>query len=108
LPTPVAVNASHRFKDVPESHTFHDDINWIADYGIAFGCNPPNTDEYGPDDLVMRGQMAPFMKRLATGMGAPAASTSEQIPPDGADPRLSVDLIAPAPGFLVMSGGVGG
>ena len=107
LAVPVTVYASHRFKDVPESHTFHDDIDWIADNGITFGCNPPNNDEYCPDDLVTRGQMAAFMKRLATGMGPRAASATEPNPPDGADYRLSVELAAPAPGVLVISGGVG-
>jgi hypothetical protein len=31
--------------------------------GVTLGCNPPTNDEYCPDDLVTRGQMAAFLKR---------------------------------------------
>jgi hypothetical protein len=63
--TPIAVYASHRFTDVPGSNTFHADIEWLKDNGITFGCNPPANTKYCPDDLVTRGQMAAFLKRLS-------------------------------------------
>jgi hypothetical protein len=62
---PVGVLASHRFNDVPDSHTFHNAIDWMQDHDITVGCNPPANTEYCPDDNVTRGQMAAFMKRLA-------------------------------------------
>lgn len=62
---PVAVFASHQFEDVPGDHTFHADIDWLADNDITRGCNPPANDRYCPDDPVTRGQMGAFMRRLA-------------------------------------------
>jgi hypothetical protein len=65
LAIPAISIAADRFTDVPSSHTFHDDISWLADRGITRGCNPPANDEYCPDDSVTRGQMAAFMRRFA-------------------------------------------
>ncbi len=62
---PLAVFASHQFNDVPNSHTFHNAIDWMKDNDITVGCNPPANTEFCPDDNVTRGQMAAFMKRLA-------------------------------------------
>jgi hypothetical protein len=62
---PAAVYASHQFTDVPDSHTFHNAIDWMKDNNITVGCNPPANTQYCPDDNVKRGQMAAFMKRLA-------------------------------------------
>ena len=62
---PAAVYASHQFTDVPDSHTFHNAIDWMKDNNITVGCNPPANTRYCPDDNVSRGQMAAFMKRLA-------------------------------------------
>jgi hypothetical protein len=50
---------------VPDSHTFHNDIAWLADAGVTKGCNPPANTEFCPDDNVTRGQMGAFMRRLA-------------------------------------------
>lgn len=61
---PTAVWASHQFTDVADSHTFHDDISWMADSGVTLGCTPGG-DMYCPADNVTRGQMAAFMHRLA-------------------------------------------
>lgn len=66
LVVPIAVYASHSFNDVPDSHTFHGDIDWLAEAGVTRGCNPPTNDEFCPDDEVTRGQMAAFLRRLAT------------------------------------------
>lgn len=51
------------FSDVPESHTFHLDVEWLAASGITKGCNPPVNDMYCPDQSVTRGQMAAFLVR---------------------------------------------
>nr|MBO2500993.1 S-layer homology domain-containing protein [Acidimicrobiia bacterium] len=60
----VAV-ASHQFRDVPDDHVFHEDIEWLRDTGLTRGCNPPVNDRFCPDDPVTRGQMAAFMHRFA-------------------------------------------
>ena len=65
IAAPIAVYASHRFDDVPDSHTFHNAIDWMADNNITVGCNPPANNRYCPDEYVTRAQMAAFMKRLA-------------------------------------------
>lgn len=65
LAIPAISIAGHRFNDVPSEHTFHNDISWLADRGITRGCNPPDNDEYCPDDDVTRGQMAAFIRRFA-------------------------------------------
>ncbi len=54
--------AISRFDDVPDSNTFVNDIEWIADAGITNGCG---TDVYCPDRDVTRAQMAGFLHRLA-------------------------------------------
>jgi hypothetical protein len=61
---PVAAVAGHQFTDVPNNHTFHSDISWLADNGITKGCNPPANTMYCPDGPVTRGQMAAFMHRF--------------------------------------------
>ncbi len=60
---PTAAIASHNFTDVPDTQTFHADIQWMLDNAITTGCAP---GKYCPDSNVTRGQMAAFMKRLAT------------------------------------------
>ncbi|MEO6351068.1 MAG: S-layer homology domain-containing protein [Candidatus Limnocylindrales bacterium] len=54
--------ASHRFSDVPDSNAFHNDIDWLADYGITTGF-PDGT--YRPGQPVARQAMAAFMHRLS-------------------------------------------
>lgn len=51
------------FEDVPEDHTFHDDIQWMHDNGITRGCNPPENDEYCPDRELIRAEEAAFFHR---------------------------------------------
>jgi hypothetical protein len=65
LAVPAVSIAGDRFSDVPSSHTFHDDIRWLADRGVTRGCNPPANTQFCPDDDVTRGQMAAFMRRFA-------------------------------------------
>ena len=67
---PLTAVASHGFDDVPNSHTFHEDIGWLADAGVTRGCNPPTNDEFCPEDNVTRGQMGAFIRRFAQYIGA--------------------------------------
>src|SRR5688572_720256 len=57
------VLAAHQFPDVPTDHTFHSDIDWLADNDIATGY--PNGN-FGPEDSMTRGQMAAFLHRYNT------------------------------------------
>lgn len=61
LVAPTAVWASHRFDDVSDDNTFHEDIDAVADAGVTQGCD---ADSYCPDDPVSRQQMAGFLNRL--------------------------------------------
>ena len=72
--TPIAVYASHSFSDVPDSNTFHADIEWLADAGVTKGCNPPANTEYCPKDEVTRETMAAFLHRLAVNQVVDAGS----------------------------------
>jgi hypothetical protein len=54
---------STRFIDVPSTHTFYSDIEWLAEAGTTKGCNPPVNSLYCPDGAVTRGQMAAFLSR---------------------------------------------
>jgi hypothetical protein len=73
---PTAVWAADQFTDVPDSNVFHDDIGWLADAGVTFGCNPPDNTLFCPDANVTRGQMAAFMHRLADNQVVDAASVN--------------------------------
>jgi hypothetical protein len=42
---------------------FATDIDRLATAGITRGCNPPTNDQFCPDELVTRGQMAAFLVR---------------------------------------------
>lgn len=65
LAVPVIANASHRFTDVSDDNTFHNNISWLADADVTRGCNPPANDEFCPSRSVTRQEMAAFMQRLA-------------------------------------------
>ena len=60
------VLASHSFPDVPDDHTFHQDIDWLVENGITTGYPDGN---FGPEDFVTRGQMAAFLHRMDTNLG---------------------------------------
>ncbi len=60
-PPPPPVPAM--FSDVPSTHTFFSDIEWLAAEGITMGCNPPSNSRFCPDGIVARGQMAAFLNR---------------------------------------------
>lgn len=42
---------------------YENDIDRLATAGVTIGCNPPANDEYCPNDLVLRDQMASFLAR---------------------------------------------
>ena len=44
-------------------NTFEGDIDRLRVAGVTLGCNPPDNDEFCPDDPVTRGQMAAFLVR---------------------------------------------
>jgi 2',3'-cyclic-nucleotide 2'-phosphodiesterase (5'-nucleotidase family) len=46
-----------------DASIFEADINAIAAVGITKGCNPPDNDEFCPNDPVTRAQMASFLVR---------------------------------------------
>lgn len=66
----TVVIAAHSFTDVPDTNTFHEDIDWLADNRVTIGCNPPENTEFCPEENVTREQMSAFMHRLARTMGA--------------------------------------
>jgi hypothetical protein len=116
--TPIAVYASHSFNDVPDTNTFHEDIAWLREAGVTFGCNPPDNTEYCPEDNVTREQMAAFMRRLAENqvvdaerveghavedLAPRAAFSSDQGFSDIAADYVDVEIEAPARGVLVMN-----
>ena len=57
---PLGVLANHQFTDVPNSYTFHGDIDHVYDARITNGCS---ATKYCPEDNVTRGQMAAFLER---------------------------------------------
>jgi hypothetical protein len=59
-----------RFIDVPATHPFYDDIEWLAAAGITAGCNAEGT-RFCPENVVTRGEMAAFLVRS---LGLPAAT----------------------------------
>jgi hypothetical protein len=109
---PLAAYASHRFVDVPTSHTFHNDITWLADNGITLGCNPPANTMYCPSDPVNRGQMAAFLHRfndqvVAEGVGEAVGLgflfrdlSASAVSGNGA--ILSMNLNIEEPGVVVL------
>jgi hypothetical protein len=76
---PLAAVATHTFTDVPNDHTFHNDIAWLAANDVTRGCNPPQNNLYCPHDDVTRAQMAAFMRRLADTFGVAEDSASNNV-----------------------------
>ena len=54
------------FIDDDES-IFRGDIDRLGTAGVTRGCNPPTNDQFCPDGLVTRGQMAAFLHRALGG-----------------------------------------
>lgn len=108
---PVAAVAGHQFTDVPNSHTFHADISWLADKGITKGCNPPANTMYCPEGPVTRGQMAAFMHRFETRLGTryAGAFASGIVLPNDTDTRLTTtNMTAPISGGAIAVTGSAG
>lgn len=50
------------FTDDDDSE-FEADINALREAGVTDGCNPPDNDEFCPEDAITRGEMAKFLVR---------------------------------------------
>ena len=86
---PLGVLASHQFSDVPNTNSFHADIDAIADAGVTTGCAP---GKYCPKDYVTREQMAAFLNRLgALQAGKPPVVNADKV--DGKDEVLGAGPI---------------
>lgn len=69
----------NRFGD-DDGTVFEADIDAIAAAGVTAGCNPPDNDEFCPDQTVTRAEMASF---LARALGYPPVSPG--VPADPGD-----------------------
>lgn len=94
LIVPTAGWAADKFKDVPDSNIFHDDIGWLADNGITLGCNPPANDEFCPGENVRRETMAAFMRRLAKNKVVDAKTAVTAQDADKLDGKDATDFLA--------------
>lgn len=74
---PVAVLAAGGTFTDDDNSIFEADIEWLAAAEITLGCNPPTNDNFCPDDPVTRGQMAAFMRRLASNQVVDAATAAQ-------------------------------
>ena len=61
-----------RFDDVPVTHTFYEDIEWLAEEGFTRPSDNPSTPDvdesrlFRPDEPVTRGQLAAFLRRATS------------------------------------------
>jgi hypothetical protein len=92
IATPLAVVATDTFTDVPESNVHHDNITWLSDTGVTAGCNPPDNDEYCPNENVTRAQMATFIRRLSENEIVNAATANEADHAATADSVNGIEL----------------
>ncbi|OKL48708.1 S-layer homology domain-containing protein [Boudabousia marimammalium] len=53
------------FKDVPPSHPFYEQIQWMGYSGLSTGWNTPQGREYRPWKATNRDAMAAFLKRMS-------------------------------------------
>jgi uncharacterized repeat protein (TIGR01451 family) len=58
----LPLSSTDYFTDDDDS-IFEANINDLAEAGITRGCNPPDNDNYCPNDSVTRGQIAAFFHR---------------------------------------------
>jgi len=75
-----------RFLDDDDS-VFESDIDALASSGVTRGCDPPANQNFCPDDLVTRQQMASFLTR------------AEDLPTEAVPSRPDVRLNVVASGF---------
>ena len=71
-PVVMGLRVATQFTDTV-GNIFADDIQWVAEAGITFGCNPPVNDNYCPDNLLTRGQLAAMFTRA---LDLPATATN--------------------------------
>jgi hypothetical protein len=64
---PTAVIASHRFADVPDSDPVHDAVESLTAAGVVRGCGS-TAENYCPDRLVDREEMAQYISRSAVSL----------------------------------------
>jgi len=88
----TAVIAAHSFTDVPDSNTFHEDIEWLKDNRVTIGCNPPANTEYCPDRTMTRAEMSAFMHRLARTMGAVGDQVTDDSSTTAVDATSGTEL----------------
>jgi len=98
---PLGVIASDNFADVPDSNTYHNDINAIAEAGVTTGCGNGN---YCPSAFVTREQMAAFMNRLgALAVGKTPVVNAAKLGGHTADQFVRSDV--PTTRYAGCSGG---
>lgn len=68
---PLVALAVDGFADVDSAAFYHADANWLKERRITLGCGGNN---YCPDDVVTRGQMAAFLHRAANVRETPVFS----------------------------------
>ena len=77
-----------------ENSIFEGDINAIGQVGITNGCNPPDNDEFCPDDGVTRAAWASFMVRA---LGLTAGGGEDLFTDDdGSVHETDIDRLATA------------
>ena len=81
------------FTDTGDS-VFEADINRLATAGITAGCNPPANDQYCPEAVVSREQMAAFLVR---GLGLTDPGTGDLFTDDDKSIfETDIDILATA------------
>lgn len=75
-----------RFGD-DDGSVFESDIDALASSGVTKGCDPPANQNFCPEDLVTRQQMASFLTR------------AEDLPTEAVPPRPDLQLGVVASGF---------
>jgi hypothetical protein len=90
--TTVVPTPSLPFVDIAGS-LFVDDIIWLAEQGITSGCNPPANDQFCPDALVTRGQMASFLSRA---LGLPVTEVDLFVDDETSEHELSINALGAA------------
>ncbi|RYQ16067.1 alpha-amylase [Bifidobacterium pseudolongum subsp. globosum] len=104
--------APGRFKDVPVSHQFYGDIEWLAQSGITTGDGNGN---FLPKGKVTRGQMAAFLYRHAVALGDASAASFQPSLADyrkfkdvGADHLFAKEILWAASVGITSGDGAGG
>ena len=89
LVIPTIALANHQFSDVPTGAIYHDDVEALADAGVARGCT---ASTFCPNNTVTRWQMALFLNR---GLGR-ATSSFGQILVSEAEESFVATISIPA------------